>query len=128
MAQNTSDFEIPGTEAQEPEQVAETETIVETEPESNSETITEGNSESISESGSDSSAPESSPSIESGDTGTVYQEIVVSSEYDEQILVQLQVTNNLLGISLALQIFFLGLFFLVFFIKIIKNNVTNLYT
>ena len=120
MAQNTSDFEIPGTESQEPEEVAETETIVDTEPESNSETIPE--------SGSDSSAPESSPSIESGDTGTVYQEIVVSSEYDEQLLIQLQVTNNLLGISLALQIFFLGLFFLVFFIKIIKNNVTNLYT
>lgn len=57
----------------------------------------------------------------SGDTSS-------SLSYDEQILAELKVTNGLLGFSIALNIFFLGLFFLVFFIKVIKNNVTNLFT
>lgn len=61
-------------------------------------------------------------------TETVYETVYMTGEYDEQILFELQVTNNLLGHMIALQIFFLGLFFLVFFIKIIKNNVTNLFT
>ena len=59
---------------------------------------------------------------------TVYETVYMTGEYDEQILLQLQVTNNLLGHFFALQIFLLALFFLVFFIKLLKNNVTNLYT
>lgn len=46
--------------------------------------------------------------------------------YDDEVLLQLKVTNGLMGIQIALQIFFLALFFLVFFMRIIKNNVTNL--
>lgn len=59
----------------------------------------------------------------------LFSEVVYlqATEIDEQILAQSKVTNNLLGISIALQIFCLGLFFLVFFYKIIKNNVTDLY-
>lgn len=59
----------------------------------------------------------------------LFQEVVYiqATELDEQLLAQSKVTNNLLGISIALQIFCLGLFFLVFFYKIIKNNVTDLY-
>lgn len=48
-----------------------------------------------------------------------------SGAVDEDILIQLQVTNNLLGIMLALQIFLLGFVFFVFFMKVIKNNVTK---
>lgn len=48
-----------------------------------------------------------------------------SGSLNEEILVQLQVTNNLLGIMVALHIFLLGFVFLVFFMKIIKNNVTR---
>lgn len=48
-----------------------------------------------------------------------------SSDYDE-LLSKVEVTNSLLGISIALQIFFFAFVFMVFFIKIIKNNVTNL--
>lgn len=54
--------------------------------------------------------------------------VVADTSLDEQILHELQVANNLMGINLALMIFFLGLFFLVFFIRIIKNNVTNFFT
>lgn len=58
-----------------------------------------------------------------------YQEVVYiqATELDEQLLAQSKVTNNLLGISIALQFFFFALFFFVFFYGIIKNNVTNLY-
>ena len=59
----------------------------------------------------------------------LFNEVVYlqATEIDEQILAQSKVTNNLLGISIALQILCLGLFFIVFFIKIIKHNVTDLY-
>ena len=48
-----------------------------------------------------------------------------SSDYDTDLLYQIQVTNNLLGISIGLQIIILTFFMMVFFIKVIKNNVTN---
>lgn len=48
-----------------------------------------------------------------------------SGSLNEEILIQLQVTNNLLGNILALQIFLLGFGILVFFMKIIQNNVTR---
>lgn len=51
-----------------------------------------------------------------------------TGSYDADILYQLQVTNSLLGISIALDIFLLAFFILIFFIKVIKNNVTNLFT
>ena len=115
MAQNTSD--LIGTEVQEPAPAVETETIVDTEPE-------------VSNSGSETSTPDSSSGNESeyiGSTSPVTETVYVqSSEYEVQILQQIKVTNGLMGISIAFQIFFLALFFLVFFIKIIKNNVTNL--
>lgn len=57
-----------------------------------------------------------------------YTVMTFSDEYSEQILYEVQVTNALLGVSIALEIFFMALFFFVFFIKVIKNNVTNLFT
>lgn len=59
----------------------------------------------------------------------LFNEVVYlqATEIDEQILAQIKVSNNLLGISIAFQIFFLGLFFVVFFIKIIKNNIINFF-
>lgn len=48
-----------------------------------------------------------------------------SSTLDEEILLQIQVTNNLLGIMLALQIFMICFAIMRFFIRIIENNVTK---
>ena len=59
----------------------------------------------------------------------VTQEVVyMTGEHDADILTQLQVTNNLLGIILALQVFMLAFTFLKFFIRVIKDNVTNFFT
>lgn len=38
---------------------------------------------------------------------------------------QLEVTNHLLGMQIGFDVLFLGLFFIVFFINVIKNNVTR---
>lgn len=54
--------------------------------------------------------------------------VYMTGEHDADILTQLQVTNNLLGIILALQVFLLAFTFLKFFIRVIKDNVTNLFT
>lgn len=58
----------------------------------------------------------------------VTEVVYMTGEYDADILTQLKVTNNLMGIMLALQIFLLAFIFLSFFIRIIKDNVTNLFT
>ena len=63
-----------------------------------------------------------------GDDVSFFQGDTSTLTYEDQILFELKVTNGLLGISLAMNIFFLGLFFFVFFLKVIKNNVTNLIT
>lgn len=61
------------------------------------------------------------------DTNITYSEVVTSS-YDEQILFELKVSNSLMGIQIAIDVLFLALFFLVFFMTIIRNNITNLFT
>lgn len=48
-----------------------------------------------------------------------------SGSLDEEILTQIQVTNNLLGIILAFQIFMFGFAIMKFFMRIIENNVTK---
>lgn len=80
---------------------------------------------SIKSSRSDSYDSDDSIEIISLDDDDTYYSSV-SSDYDADILYQLQVTNGLLGITIALKIILLALFIMVFFIKIIKNNVTNL--
>lgn len=50
------------------------------------------------------------------------------SSYDEQILFELQVTNHLLGVSIALHVFLLALIVFFFFLLVIRNNVTKLFT
>lgn len=54
----------------------------------------------------------------------LYASTAVTSDYSD-LLAQIKVTNGLLGVSIALQIFNFSLFIMVFFIKIIKNNVTK---
>lgn len=48
-----------------------------------------------------------------------------TSSVQEEILVQLEVTNNLLGKFYALAIFCFAFMFFIFFYKIITNNVTK---
>lgn len=112
----------------------DSETVTEPEIQTNSETPADSESfQTISETESLEELPatETPEDIESEllpYTETVYETVYMTGEYDEQILFELQVTNSLLGQLIALQIFFLACFFLVFFIKLIKNNVTNLFT
>lgn len=71
-------------------------------------------------------AEDATEDTEASEASGSSETIVVSSSCDEDILLQLQVTNNLLGIQLALNIFLLAFAFLKFVYKIIRNNVTNL--
>lgn len=71
------------------------------------------------------------PESESGETAPASSETVIYSEtgsYDADILYQLRVTNSLLGVSIALNILFLAFFILIFFVRVIQHNVTNLFT
>lgn len=52
------------------------------------------------------------------ETSTEEVETVTVSE-------QLEVTNHLLGMQIGFDVLFLGLFFILFFIQVIKNNVTR---
>lgn len=61
-------------------------------------------------------------------SGSADYDLYEFSSYDEQIVFQLEVTNHLLGLSIALHIFLLALIVFFFFLKVIRNNVTNLFT
>lgn len=74
-------------------------------------------------------ATELSPGSDSGGAASfeagVYTE---TGSCDDEILYQLKVTNNLLGVLIALNLLILSLFIFVFFLKVIRNNVTNIFT
>lgn len=61
---------------------------------------------------------------DSSDIST-YSVTVESSDYEIELLSQIRVTNSLLGVEIALHVFMLAFAIMVFFIKVIKNNVTN---
>lgn len=50
------------------------------------------------------------------------QSVTIVDTGSDEVVLQLQVISNLIGIQISLQVFFLGCFFMVFFYKIIKNN------
>lgn len=58
-------------------------------------------------------------------SGSADYDLYEFSSYDEQILFQLEVTNHLLGVSIALHIFLLALIVFFFFLKVIRYNVTD---
>ena len=61
-------------------------------------------------------------------SGSADNDLYEFTSYDEQIVFQLEVTNHLLGVSIALHIFLLALIVFFFFLWVIRNNVTKLFT
>lgn len=58
-------------------------------------------------------------------SGSAGYDLYEFTSYDEQILFQLEVTNHLLGVSIALHVFLLALIVFFFFLKVIRYNVTD---
>ena len=54
-------------------------------------------------------------------------EVSTSTGSNDDLLLQIQVTNNLLSISIALQFFIFVFMLIQFFIKVVKNNITNFF-